>query len=894
MNLAEGARVGPYEILAQLGVGGMGEVYQARDTRLGRIVALKFLSEAIAGDPDRRQRFQTEARAISSLNHANICALFDVGEHDGATFLVMEYVEGETLDDRLTRGAMPAVEAIRYAAQIADALDHAHQLGVIHRDLKPSNVMVTRTGAKLLDFGLARLPTIETKSPRSTISLAPNRLTAEGTILGTFPYMAPEQLEGKEADARTDIFTFGTVLYEMATGRRAFQGQSQASLIAAILERDPPPPSTQQAALSPAFDHLVRRCLAKDPRERWQSARDLVFELGWIAERAAEADAAQAPQRSRERLAWSVAGLALLVAVGVVIAAASRRSAGPSQAETRPLMRLDIELPPSASMAIEDQTALALSLDGTRLVYVAQTAAGTQLYSRLIDRSNATPIEGTAGGSMPFLSPDGRWVAFFADGKLKKVRIGGGTPVALADAPTSRGGTWAADDTIVYTPGVNGGLMRIPAAGGQPTVLTTPRSNSGTISHRWVEALPDGKSLLFTIWTGFGRWGESRIAVLSLDSLEQRILPLEGAADPHYSKTGHLLYRRAGTIMAVPFDLRKLEVTGPPFTVLENVAVSIVNNAHVAVSNSGLLVYAPALEVGSVYALRWVDRSGGESSVALSSPALEEPRISPDGERLVLTVREQTNADAWTYHLTRGDFKRLTEEVTEDETPVWMPDSQHVTYSAARPGQPRSIFRRRVDGGNEELLLRTDPSKDDHPHADSWSPDGQILALTNMNMSMSSENFDIWLLRPRNNPAVQPLLETTFNEGAARFSPDGQWLAYVSNESGRYEVYVRPLSGSERAQLISADGGTEPVWSRDGTELFFRNGDKMMVSAVRLKPTFSYEKPQLLFEGRYASARRGRLHANYDVSPDGQKFLMLKEIGQTSAPKLSVVLNALR
>ena len=657
MNLSEGARVGPYEILAQLGVGGMGEVYQARDTRLGRMVALKFLSEGIAAEPDRRQRFETEARAISSLNHANICALFDVGEHDGATFLVMEYVEGETLDDRLTRGAMPAVDVIRYGAQIADALDHAHQLGVIHRDLKPSNVMVTRTGAKLLDFGLARLPTMDARSPRSTISLAPSRLTAEGTILGTFPYMAPEQLEGKEADARTDIFTFGTVVYEMATGRRAFQGQSQASLIAAILERDPPPPSTEQAGLSPAFDHLVRRCLAKDPNERWQSARDLMFELRWIAERTSEADSAQAPQKSRERLAWSAAGLALLIAVGVVIAAASRRSAGPSQAERRPPMRLDIELPPSAPMAFEDQTALALSQDGTRLVYVARTAAGTQLYARWLDRLNAAPIEGTAAGSMPFVSPDGQWVAFFADGKLKKVRIDGGTPVALADAPTSRGGTWATDDTIIYTPGVNGGLMRVAAAGGQPAVLTTPRSNSGTISHRWVEALPDGKSLLFTIWTGFGRWEESRIAVVSLDSLEQRILPLEGAADPHYSKTGHLLYRRAGTIMAVPFDLQKLEATGQPFTVLENVALSIVNNAHFAVSNSGLLVYAPALEVGSVYALRWVDRSGGESSVALSSPALEEPRISPDGERLVLTVREQTNADAWTYHLTRGEFE---------------------------------------------------------------------------------------------------------------------------------------------------------------------------------------------------------------------------------------------
>lgn len=892
MHLSEGSQVGPYEILTKVGVGGMGEVYQARDTRLGRTVALKFLSTGIAAEPARRQRFQAEARAISSLNHPNICALFDVGEYEGTTFLVLEYVEGETLDDRLGRGAMAPGEVLRYAAQIADALDHAHRTGVIHRDVKPSNVMLTRTGAKLLDFGLARLPALEKQSPQSTISLPPDRLTSEGTILGTFPYMAPEQLEGREADGRTDIFTFGTVLYEMATGRRAFQGRSQASLIAAILEHHPPPPSTQQAALPPAFDHLVRRCLAKDPDERWQSARDVMFELRWIADRVLETDSHLAPRQSRERLAWSLAGLALVIAAGAIVALATRREAASLHSDQRPMMRLDIELPPSAPMAFEDQTALALSADGTRLVYVARTAAGTQLYARWLDRSNASPIAGTAGGSMPFLSPDGQRVAFFADGKLKKIPIEGGTPVTLADASTSRGGVWVAGDSIIYTTGVNGGLMRVAAAGGEPAVLTTPRPNSGTISHRWVDALPDGKSLLFTVWAGFGRWEESRIAVLPLDSLEPRMLALEGAADPRYSSTGHLLYRRAGTVMAVPFDPGRREITGQSFTVLENVAVSVVNNAHFAVSGSGLLAYAPAPEVGSVFALRWVDRSGRETSVALSSPALEEPRISPDGERLVLTLREQTNADTWVYHLTRGDFTRVTNEVTEDETPVWMPDSQHVAYAAARPGQPRSVFRRRIDGGREELLLRTDASRNDHPHVDDWSPDGEILALTNMNTSSSSENFDIWLLRPRSTPALQPLLQTAFNEGAARFSPDGQWLAYVSNESGRYEVYVRPLRGADRRQ-ISEQGGTEPVWSRDGTELFFRSGDRMMVTRVRVQPTFRHDRPKQLFEERYASARRGRLHANYDVSPDGQRFLMLKEIGQTSAPRLSVLLHGL-
>ena len=892
MDLPEGTRVGPYEIVARLGVGGMGEVYQARDTRLGRLVALKFLNEKIGAEPIRRERFHVEARAISSLNHSNICALFDVGERDGSIFLVMEYVEGETLDDRLSRGAFPAADVLRYAIQIADALDHAHQQGVIHRDLKPSNVMLTRGGAKLLDFGLARLPAVEKDSPASTISLPPGRLTAEGTILGTYPYMAPEQLEGKEADARTDIFAFGTLMYEMATGRRAFQGQSQASLIAAILERDPPPPSTQQVALPRAFDHLILRCLAKDPNERWQSARDVMFELRWIAEKTSDSDVLRVVQKSRERLAWTAAGIALLAAAAAALLAINRGGSS-RQPAGRPQMRLDLQLPQSAPMAIEDQTSLALSADGKQLVYVARTAAGTQLYLRWLDRLNAAPIGGTEGSSLPFFSPDGRWVAFFAQGKLKKVQIEGGTPVTLADAPTSRGGTWTADDTIIYTPGVNGGLLRIPASGGQPTVLTRPRPNSGTISHRWVEALPDGKSLLFTIWTGFGQWEESRIAVLSLDSLEQRLLPLQGAADPHYSTTGHLIYRRAGTIMAVPFDLQKVEVAGQPFTVLENVAVSIVNNAHVAVSNSGLLVYTPALEVGSVYALRWVDRSGRETSVALSSPALEEPRISPDGERLVLTVREQTNADTWMYHLTRGEFKRVTQEVTEEETPVWMPDNEHVTFSAARPGQPRSIFRKRLDGGSEELLLRTDATKDDHPHADGWSPDSETLALTNMSMASSSENSDIWLLRPRDNPPLRPFLQTKSNEGAARFSPDGQWLAYVSDESGRYEVYVRPVQGSEPARQISTEGGTEPVWNRNGTELFFRSGDRMMVAPVRLKPTFSFDKARALFEQRYVTARRGRLHANYDVAPDGQKFLMLKEIGQTSVPKLSVVLDAL-
>lgn len=616
-----------------------------------------------------------------------------------------------------------------------------------------------------------------------------------------------------------------------------------------------------------------------------------MFELRWIAEKAPEARAVvSGARKSRERIAWTVAARA--VVAGLAAALGLYNPGGTPQLATRPLMRLALALPASAPMAIEDQTSLALSPDGTSLVYVARTAAGTQLYLRSLDRVTATPIAGTEGASLPFFSPDGQWVAFFAQRKLQKVRVGGGTPVTVAEASeTSRGGSWAQDDTIIYTPEVNAGLMRVSANGGTPQVLTTPNASNSEISHRWMEATPDGESLLFTIWAGCCRWEEARIAVLSLRTGEQRILPLDGAADPRYSETGHLLFRRAGSLMAVPFDLERLQVTGQPVTIVDNIATSLVGSAHLAVSRSGLIVYATADAAAGRYTLSWVDRSGRETPVGLASRALEEPRVSPDGQRVVMTMRE-ANIDVWVYHLGGGELKRLTVDTAEDETPVWMPDNQRVTFSAARVGQGRSVFRKQADGSaDEELLLRADAGKGDHPHADGWSPDGESLALTNP--VTSSGNTDIWILRPRDNPPLKPLLQTQFREGGARFSPDGRWLAYVSNETGRDEVYVRPFPGPGEKQQVSLDGGTEPTWPRTGGELFFRNGEKMMAVAVGLQPTFSAAKPRVLFEGRYAGARRGRLQANYDVAPDGQRFLMLKEIGQTSVPQLNLMLDAL-
>ncbi len=877
MSLAPGSRLGPYEILAPLGAGGMGEVYRARDTRLDRTVAIKVLPSHLAKDATLRERFEREARAVSSLNHPHICALYDIGRYEGVDFLVMEHIEGETLAARLTKGPLPTEQALRFAVQIADALDKAHRQGVVHRDLKPGNIMLTKAGAKLLDFGLAKLRPADPAGsvPGSSALLTKHAdLTAEGSIVGTLQYMAPEQLEGKEADSRTDIFSFGAVLHEMITGRKAFEGNSQASIIGAILHTEPQPVSAIQPMTPPALDRAVKNCLAKDPDERWQSASDLTAELKWIAEGGSQAGMPAAPTarrfRPREFLTGTLAGLVF----GIVAASLAyfMFEGVPPQAPGR-ASRFSLTIPPNAPLALYGARNIALSPDGRWLAYVAEGQGFRQVFVRPIDRLDAAPLTGTDGGVSLFFSPDSHWLGFASGSKLKKVPIAGGAVETICDATEVRGASWGANGTIVFAVGT-AGMRRVPASGGTPEKVTTPEM--GESMQYGPQILPGDDTVLFTTLDARG----SYIKRLSLKTGEAHVI-LEGS-QARYSSTGHLLFMRADTLMIAPFDLSRAETTGPATSLEENVLkLPGLDLALFDVSNEGTLIYAPAGRMGVTQSLVLVDRQGKASPLPLPSRTYEEPRLSPDGRRFAAALRER-NADIWIGETSRGTLTRLTFDEAEDETPIWTPDGRRVTYASGKVGQPRGAFWKPADGsGMEEQIF----PGDNHPHVSSWSADGKALAYTDYD---GSSLGDIWTFRPDGQPAKTPFLKTPFNERAARFSPSGAWLVYVSDETGRDEIYVQAYPRPGGKWQISNEGGTEPVWSRDGREIFYRWGDKMMAVSVTTQPTFSADAPHLLFTGRYLLTRRGE--AAYDVGPDG-RFLMVRREQESLATELTVVVN---
>jgi len=899
MALSPGTRLGPFEVLAPLGAGGMGEVYRAKDTRLERTVALKVLPAHLSSNPDLRQRLEREARTISSLNHPHICTLYDIGHQDGVDYLVMEYLEGETLAQRLskaTAGAvvpakppLPMEQVLRYAMEITDALDKAHRQGVTHRDLKPGNIMLTKAGTKLLDFGLAKFRRVDPVVAATTatglttddgrLAAEDKKLTVEGTILGTFQYMAPEQLEGQEADARSDIFALGAVLYEMATGQAAFAGRSKATVIAAILDREPAPISTLQPMTPPALEHLVKRCLAKDPEERWQTAHDIKLQLQWITEAGSQAGM-PAPlvtrRKGRERLAWALVAIAAALAAGIAGWSLLRRAEAP-----RPVARVVIALPPTDRLALGAQPALAISPDGAHLVYAARRGSATQLYLRPTDRFEATPIAATEGAEGPFFSPDGQWIGFFAGQKMKKVPLSGGAPMILCDA-SGRGASWGPDDTIIFSPRQVAGLLRVSAAGGAPQVLTTPDTKKGEVAYLWPEVLPGGEAVLFTIQTGSATLGDARIAVRSLKTGEQRVL-LEGGSHARYSPTGHLIYARAAGLLAAPFDLARLQVKGTPFPILEGIVTDTISGlAQFSFSASGSLVYVTGGPGGPERSLVWVDRKGAARPVTATRRDYIWPRLSPDGRRLALGITEAGNTDIWIYDLARGTLPRLTFEPGMDNYPVWTPDGKRVAYASAKGGPP-NIFWKPADGSGPEERLTTSTNLQ---APTSWSPDGKALAFAEPD---PKTGFDIWVLPMEGERRPRPFLQTPFTESSPRFSPDGRWLAYVSNESGRYQVYVQPYPGPGGKWQISTEGGVEPLWARNGRELFYRHGDQMMAVGVSTQPTFTAGSPRLLFEGPYEPTPLTL--ANFDVSPDGQQFLMMKSEQESAPTQLHVVLN---
>jgi Tol biopolymer transport system component len=866
-----GSRLGPYEIVALLGAGGMGEVYRARDTRLGRDVAVKVLPEHLSANPDIRARFEREARAVSSLNHPHICTLHDVGREGGTDFLVMELVEGETLVARLERGPLPPAEVLTIGAQIADALDKAHRAGIVHRDLKPGNVMLTKTGAKLMDFGLARAGGVG--PARSDLTQSPTMsrpLTVEGTIVGTFQYMAPEQLEGREADARSDIWALGCVLYEMATGKHAFFGTSQASLISSIMKDQPRPIAELQTLTPPGLDRLVSACLAKSPEDRIQTAHDVRLHLRWIAEGGSQAGVpapVAARRRRREGLAWALLGCSL-VALAALAFLHFGRSAPPRQ-----MLRFEIA-PPAA---IQSQDAPRISPDGRTLAYSAIDSTGTsQVWIRPLDALEAQVLPGTEGTTRPFWSPDSRFVAFFAGGKLKKVSVGGGPPSVICDAPTGADGSWGREGVILFDGRGTDPIMRVAAAGGVAAPIVTPDSSGGIEQVGWPEFLPDGKHFLYLALAV-----EPSLRVGDLDSDERRDLgPCESQVQ--YVPSGHLLFSRGGSLVTQRFDARKLALVGEPVPIAERVMPNNAGLADFRASDNGVLVYSTrTTEAGELVE---VDRSGKQQRVLTTPSGPFGLALSPDERRIALRIIDpQTRTrDIWLIDRARDVSTRFTFETSNESTPIWSPDGKRVAYWSDAKDAAGIVAKQLTGSGEMEMLL---PTGEEAVPMD-WSSDGSTILYVN-ELGKSS---DIWMLPVTGDRRPAVFLNGAFEEYFPRLSPDGRYLAYTSDESGRDEVYVQPFPDRSEKWQVSTRGGSEPQWSGDGHEIFYLSSEReMMAVSVRTGSTFEPNVPQVLFPTQIVQIETPRRH--YAVTRDGQTFILCTRTSSLSLPSTTVVVN---
>jgi eukaryotic-like serine/threonine-protein kinase len=882
MTLVAGTRLGPYEIQSPIGAGGMGEVYRARDTRLERTVAVKVLPPHLSENVELRQRFEREAKLISQLSHPHICALYDVNREGETDYLVMEYLEGETLSDRLLRGRIPTEQLLRWAVEIADALDKAHRQGIVHRDLKPGNVMLTKSGVKLLDFGLAKVtaPAAAQSSVTAlpTVAGSPD-LTQDGTILGTFLYMSPEQLEGREADGRSDIFSFGAVLYEMATGQKAFSARSRASLIAAILEHEPPAISSIQPLVPPALDRVVRTCLAKDPEDRWQTAHDLESELKWIAQVGSQAGVAApvvAKRKNRERLAW--VGLGIMTLAAAALAAAYLRRA------PRPLPAVRATLPLPEKMILGD---LSLSPDGTRLAFTAFKAGGQPaLFLRRLDGSSAQVVPGTENAWLPFWSPDGRNIGFFTDGKLNRVDVSGGTVLTVCDAEFGAGGSWNRDGTIVFAPGRTTALARVPAAGGQVAPATRLDASRHETSHRYPYFLPDGRHFLYMAANLSAPPGgpSNSIRVGSLDGRsDKKLVPLASAAS--YA-AGRLFYVRDRTLMAQDLDLSSFETRGEPTPMAQR--LDTYGWAFLwpfSVSENGVLVVAPAFLTPS--RLVWLDRTGKEIGSVGETGLIANPRLSPDGRRVAADLYDpgRDAGEIWIYDASGGAGTKFVFSGAHDDHPVWSPDGTRLAFSSDRKakGGHADLWIKPLDAGKEEILS---DSLDDRQSED-WSRDGRFVSFSGW-LATGRRNHPLWILEMAGERRVSTLAEDSEVQGRSRFSPDGRWIAYNSDESGRFEVYVRSFPDPGGKWQVSAAGGAYPVWKRDGKELFYLGLDnKLMAVPVSADGTFHAGSPVALF----AAHPPAGFGTSYDVSPDGLRFLVNTAPADQGSPPLEVVVN---
>ncbi len=878
MTLQRGSRLGPYEIIRPLGAGGMGEVFEAKDTRLDRRVAVKVLPPHLSSDPHLRQRLEREAKAISALSHPHICTLFDIGREEKTDFLVLEYLEGESLAERLRKGALPLDELLTVAVQITDALDKAHRAGIVHRDLKPGNVMLTKSGAKLLDFGLAKADTPATEATNDLTSspTMSQPLTAVGTIMGTFQYMAPEQLEGSEADVRSDLFALGATLHEMATGQAAFSGATQASLIGSILHERPPMVSSVVVDVPPALDRVIEVCLAKDPDQRWQTAHDVLLQLRWIAEGGSVVGAAPvaAPKRhGREKLAWITCGLLALALAGLGLSGLGTTEAPPQT------LRFEIQAPKE----LRTMGSPRLSPDGTTLIFAGTGRDGVpQIWKRPLDALEAVPIAGTERAGRPFWSPDSQSIAFFAEGKLRRIPAAGGQVRTVCDAPSGSDGTWGTSGQIVFDGAADDPLLSVAASGGVARpVIEDPGEGAPFVG--WPEFLPDGEHFLFL------RKGpeESEASWLMVSDLEGNTTPVvEASTRVQYAAPGYLIYVHDDTLVAHRFDLKSHQVEGDPVPLVEDVGATGVGLAHFSASSHGTLVLRGRL--ANQPKLVQLDNSGREIAHLGESKRYISPQLSPQGDHLAASVVEvgvSTSSDLWTLNLARGIWSRLTFEDGNVGSPVWSSDSRTIYYTSQLEGQA-TLFRRPATGTGEAETLLTLQGTRAAPH--SLSPDGRSLALS---FNREGEGWGLWILPFDESGAPgepYPFLDLPETEIRPSFSPDGRYIAYETiTDDGTSQIMVAEFPGPGGRWQATTQGGAEPMWSKQGRELLYLDGQttlqRMAVEFRDGQPIFSAPES---FGGPVLHPDQDR--NRFTVTPDGDKVVLLAGEA-TPAPTTVVV-----
>jgi serine/threonine protein kinase/Tol biopolymer transport system component len=872
MTVSSGCRLGPYEVLAAVGAGGMGEVYRARDTRLGRTVAIKVMRQRVG--TLEAETLEREARTIAALNHPHVCALHDVGRDDTTPFLVMEYADGETLASKLRRGPMAIADMLHSAIQIAEALDHAHRHGVIHRDLKPSNIMLTKAGIKVLDFGLATLGGAESLASAacddgsSTIRV---QLTSERTLLGTVHYMAPERLQGADASPASDLFAFGAVVYEMATGRRAFEGTSE-EVIGAILRSEPPTPSSIRSDLPPSFDWFIQKALAKNPENRWSAAGDVVEVLRWMARRDVESTHA-VNRRNLIPAAVVCAAAALLLAVTL-----EHRGDAPGATK----LMFSIPPPPGGAFAPTPSSVptpqFALSPDGRRLVFAA--AAGhnaPQLWIRSLDALQPEPVAGTAGAEYPFWSPDGQSIGYFAAGSLKRIELAGGPPRSLAAAPNGRGGAWGGDGFILFAPTTQGGLYRVPAAGGDASPLTQVDAKNHEASHRWPQILPDGRHFLYFVQSTPPEAHALYVGDLRTSAPARKIVTssLSGA----FATPDWLLFVVDDALMAARFDFKKLQIIADPAPLVPRVAGSSNFFAAFSVSTTGLLVYASSVPTSEFV---WQDRQGRRLGSVGPPAEYVDFRLSPHDNQLAVAEvdPESRRPEVRVLDLARGAKVRITYDRATDASPIWSPDGQRLVFRSNRNGL-NDLFQSPANGaGANTMLFQSHSAK----YPTDWMPDGSGVVFHTYQGTTGS---DIWLLDVNSQRAV-PLVQTAFDEMQGQVSPDGRWLAYTSVESGAAEVYVRSMRNANARWQVSAGGGHDPRWRGDGGELFYVSADSRL-TAVEFADNHP-AAPRHLFE-IHVSPPGDPYLSNYDVTLDGHRFLVKEPVHDVTSAPLLVLSN---